>query len=407
MAQKNKYIPVKSSSAWIEWCWSLLDLYTTDKYFRKHTEVEKINFLRMKRWIMAQDFKSTDKILNFLLLDALMSAESKATGSGSYVPYFLFNDDDVILGRKSSSEYFELVKSLRVSDKAKETFETFFKLAGPLTKIITKETSGHDIVIKYRGSFSFPLKLDPQFQRMIGHTDLIEQTNPLVLMIEGAPETVAEINPLLTRNFETKRPVLLVARSFPEEISATLATNWVKGSLSVLPMTYGTSLDTINLAADLCAVTKGELISPHFGDIITTALLDEDKWGQVDRLEWTYKGVNLYSSSNVDRHVKRIIDKLESTTEEEVENLLRERILSLSNDALEIWIPKDTSGLLQEIDQMIRHYNAYVVSGVADTKIGKMPIAFVRTAKEAAESLREKILNIGGFLVRVDDEVVA
>ncbi len=56
---------------------------------------------------------------------------------------------------------------------------------------------------------------------------------------------------------------------------------------------------------------------------------------------------------------------------------------------------------------MIRHYNAYVVSGVADTKIGKMPIAFVRTAKEAAESLREKILNIGGFLVRVDDEVVA
>lgn len=407
MVHKNKYITADACTDWIEWCRSLQDLYETDKYFQKGEVIEKVSNLRMKRWITAQNFKSSDRVLNFLLLDSMVSSSNRAPGSESYVPYFLFNDDVDLLGRFGSSEYLSLVRNLRVSEHAKEIFESIFRLAGPLTKIIAKQSSSYDTVIKYRGSYSFPMKLDPQFHRMIGHTTTIEQTNPLVIMIEGAPETVAEINPLLTRNFETKRPVLLVARSFPEEVSATLATNWLKGSLSVLPMTYGTSIETINLAADLCAVTKGVLISPHFGDLVTTALLDEDKWGSVDRLEWTSRGLNLYSTNKVDRHVKAILKKIENTQETELQEVLRNRVLSLSNDALEVWIPESSPDLLNDIDQMIKHYNAYVVSGVVDTKIGKMPTTFARAAQETAKSLREEILNIGGFLVRANNEVVA
>ena len=407
MVPKNKYVKNDKLIQWTQWCRSLCDLYKTSKHFQRGSIVEPVNYLRMYRWISAQDHLGKSKILNQLLLDSMISADAKAKGSGVYVPFFIFDDVFEVLGRASSLEYFKIINDLQVSSFAKEVFEALYNLSGPMTKIILKQSSGHDVVIKTRDSFSFPMKIDPQFHRMIGHVELIEQTNPSVLMIEGAPETIGEIHSLLERNHENGRPILLVARNFPEEISATLATNWLKGSLSVLPMTYGANLNTINLAADLCAVTRGELISPHFGDVISVALLDEDKWGSVDRLEWTSRGVNLYSSSKVDRHVNSILQKLEATSEEDLQELLRDRILSLSNDALELWIPKDDKILMEELDQMIKHYNGFIAGGIAKTSIGEIPEVFARAASETAKSLREEILNIGGFLVRVNNAVVA
>ena len=226
-------------------------------------------------------------------------------------------------------------------------------------------------------------------------------------MIEGAPETVGEINSLLMKNHENQRPIVLIARNFPEEISATLATNWIKNSLNVLPFLYGDSLDTINLAADMISVTKGELISPHFGDVITAAVMDEDKYGTVDRAVWTSKGLSLYSNVDVTRHVSKLSSKLRKTDNEELRDILNDRILSLSNDALEVWIPEDDQFLYEELDSVIKHYGGFVTSGSTMTQIGPIPMSFVSSAQTSAQTLRTKILNIGGFLVRADDEMVA
>ena len=123
MVQKNKYIPSEASTDWIDWCRSLQDLYVTDKYFQKGDTIEKVSNLRMKRWIMAQNFKSSDRVLNFLLLDSMVSSNNSSPGSESYVPHFLFNDKIELLGRFGSAEYLSLVKNLRVSEHAKEVFE--------------------------------------------------------------------------------------------------------------------------------------------------------------------------------------------------------------------------------------------------------------------------------------------
>ena len=289
----------------------------------------------------------------------------------------------------------------------KEIFKSIYNVVGPLTKIIIKKSYESSNVIKYRNSFSFPLALDPQFHKMIGHSELLEQTNPIVIMIEGSPETIGEIDSLLQWNHKEKRPVLLIARSFPEEISATLATNWLRGSLSILPIPYGTSLESINLAADMCAISKGELISAHFGDIIPAAVLNKDKWGEVDRVEWSNNNLSLHKNVDVSRHVNNLLQKLKTIEEEEVQNMYRDRILSLSNDAIEVWINKDNESMIQELDSLIKHYNGFVVSGSVNTEIGDIPYSFATSAKETSQSLKDKIVNIGGFLVGVNNEVVA
>ena len=68
---------------------------------------------------------------------------------------------------------------------------------------------------------------------------------------------------------------------------------------------------------------------------------------------------------------------------------------------------KEDKQTLQEIDAMIKHYNGFVTSGFVQTPIGRIPNCFYAAAKQTAQSLRQEILNIGGFLVGVKDEVVA
>ena len=175
----------------------------------------------------------------------------------------------------------------------------------------------------------------------------------------------------------------------------------------MLPIVYGNAIESINLSADLCAITKGELISPHFGDVISSSLLKEEKWGRVDSLQYTSGQLSLESDANVDRHMRSLMEKLKTLEEEDLQKIYRDRILSLSNDAIEVWINKDDMALIDTFDGLVKHYNGFVTSGVSNTPVGQLPKCFLDTAKECAQSLRKEILNIGGFLVGVKDEVVA
>ena len=406
MQIKTKFERASAETDWIQWCKSLVDLYYTEKYFVT-SGIHKVSHLRMTKWILGHKFSNKELILRNLILDAMMSADASAPGSGVYVPLFLFEDYNHNQTRKASADYLESTLGLSYDQEVKQLFKSIYETVGPLTKIIIKKSYETENVIKYRNAFSFPLGLDAQFHKMIGHTDLIEQTNPIVIMIEGSPETIGEINSLLQWNHEQQRPVLLIARSFPEEISATLATNWLRGSLSVLPIPYGTSIESINLAADMCAISKGELISAHFGDIISASVLNEDKWGEVERVEWSNGILSLQKEVDVSRHVANLIQKMKTIEEDEVQKIYRDRILSLSNDAIEVWINRNNEQVLEELDSLIKHYNGFVTSGTVNTSVGEIPSSFARAAKETSQSLKDKIVNIGGFLVGVNNEVVA
>lgn len=405
VGKRTRFYSAEAFDGWFEWTKTLLELYTTEKHFVVDN-LYRASFLNMQKWILGQNFKGSEIIMRNLLLDAMLSAGKKSKGSDSYVPWMLWNDLKITPARYTSSQYLEATLSKTHNSEAKELFRRIYELAGPLTKINLRSSLERKVVIRYRNSFEFKLQLDPQFHRVIGHVDSIELANPIVIMIEGAPETVGEINSLLQRNHENGRPVILIARNFTEEISATLATNWIRGSLTVVPMLYGTDLDTINLAADMCAITKGELISAHFGDIIASSVLNEDKWGTVDRMMWKDGRLSLFKNVNVDRHIGALVKKSIKAEEQDLKDLINNRILSLSNDALEISIPKDNSFLLEELEGLLQHYNAFVLSGLVDSPIGPIPHCFAAAAKDSADSLRAEILNIGGFLVGVEDEMV-
>ena len=386
----------------------LLSLYEYDKQFMVNGELQKCSYYTMHRWILAQKMSPKDTVLRNMLLDSMLSADQAVPGSGSYVPWFIYNESKLQTPlRKSSVTYLDMSFNRVKSEKAQEIFKTIYDSCGPLTKMNLQTHADHNIVLKYRNSYRFPIAPDVQFQTMVGNVGYIDLVDPIVITIEGAPETVAEINPILQWNHETKRPVVLVARSFHEEIIATLATNWIRGSLNVLPVRYGDSIDTINMAADLCAATGAQLISPHFGDIIVSAVMDRDKWGEVDSFRWVGQESHIRSQRDTTRHKKSLIEKRDTIEEEEIKDLYSARIMSLSSDPFEINLPDTLKDLSADLDSMIKHYGAFVVSGAVRTPLGYLPSSFVESARASSKTLEDTILNIGGFLVRADDEVVA
>lgn len=401
------YEPISDSHAWFKWCKSLLDLYTDKKQFMIGSQHHTVSYLQMEKWILAHKHRGIDFLYTTLLLDAIVSAD-KNPGAGVYVPWFLYNESKAQAHTRHSSEtYLKLCLEKTNNEKTKKLFTDMYNLAGPLTKLSIKQSNEIDSVIRARTSFDFDLRLPSAFINMIGNQELIELSNPIVIMIEGAPETIAEINSLLEYNHSSQRPVILIARNFPEEIIATLGTNWLKNTLSILPFVYGDKLETINLAADICAITKGELISPHFGDAISVAILDRDKWGSVERCTYKHSKLSFYKDVDVSSHVAKLVAKAKKSESEDLKELLNNRIIALSNDALEIWVNKEDTEMLNELDALLKHYQAFVTSGAVETSCGVLPSSFVAAAQTSANSFREEILNMGGFLVRSNNEVVA
>jgi len=366
-----------------------------------------VSYLQMENWILAHKHTGIDFLYSTLLLDSIVSANN-IPGAGAYVPWFLYKDPEIgPQKRYSSDEYLRFCLDITQNNNAKRLFKEVYNLAGPLTRLSIKHSNELNSVIRARTSFDFNLTLPPAFLNMIGNQDYIELVNPIVIMIEGAPETIGEINSLLEYNHKSQRPIVLIARNFPEEIIATLGTNWLKNTLNILPFVYGDKLETINLASDICAITKGELISPHFGDVIAAAILDQDKWGDLEKCTYRHSSLSLHKDVDVSRHAAKLVAKAKSAASEELRDLINDRIISLSNDALEIWVNKEDTEMLNELDALIKHYTAFITSGGVATSCGILPTSYANAAQTAADSLKEEILNLGGFLVRTNNEVVA
>ena len=405
---KRKFDSTTEDIKFFQFTKSLLELYEHDKQFMANGQLHTCSYYSMQKWILAQKLDSKDLILRNMLLDAMMSADNSVPGSGSYVPWFVYNSVKLQTPiRQSSQSYLDMTIDRVFSQEGHDIFRTIFANCGPLTKMKLQTHHELDVVMKYRNSYRFPIAPNAQFQTMVGNDGHIELVNPIVITIEGAPETVAEINPILQWNHETSRPIVIMARSFHEEIIATLATNWIRGSLSILPIQYGNTIETINMAADICSATGAELISPHFGDVITSAIMDRDKWGEIESFTWAGQESRIRSQKDTTRHRNSLIKKIESIEEEELRELYSKRIMSLNADAFEIKVPDRSKNILSDLDSMIKHYGAFVMSGAVETPLGFLPSSFVDSAQASSKTLKDTILNIGGFLVRVDDEVVA
>ena len=199
--------------------------------------------------------------------------------------------------------------------------------------------------------------------------------------------------------------LILIARSFPEEVSATLATNWLKNKLSIIPMIYGNLLENINSHADILAISSGTPISKSMGDTLNIDL--EGKFGYIYNVHIDSMGLTCHTDNNIDNHINNLKSKIKEFNpgEEDKNTLYFKRLSGLTNDLLSIKLKqtKDVFLIKEELNIAISYYNnmCYMNSEIIinDRKY-IVPKNIFDTAIEISNSFIESVSSIGGFLIK-------
>ena len=245
-----------------------------------------------------------------------------------------------------STEIQEVTRlSTRASrDKAFKTLRQYNR--DPLTSSITIQAcnmTGHNgqvyIDNEYSSSSSIELTAGYTFQcgmennfQLSTKTGEWKEYSVKVLVIDGLIESVGEINRVLEYFHEEKRPGVIFARGFSEEVLGTLSVNKSRGTLNIIPVKVEYDLEGINTLVDLAVVCGTDVVSSLKGDVISA--IDPLNIVTVDKVVITSNRSiisNKSSDYNVKNHIKNIINQKDSTNVEDKQLLFDKRTKSLSS----------------------------------------------------------------------------
>ena len=231
------------------------------------------------------------------------------------------------------------------------------KLAGIEGNILLEEHDQANIVIELRFGYNFSMY---PFKGFIPQFGTWARSNAKILLVDGMIEKVSELDKVLTKSFDTKIPLVLIAQGFSEEIIATLHANNNRGSFDIMPIRLEQSLEAINMLNDIAVVSGCDVLSTLKGEMLT--YVNYDSLPIVDHVSLTDKVLTIQNSKtryNVLAHLNylntRRKDQAENTSVSDISDLTIKRIQNLLAHIVKIGIPKGSANRFKgPIDNAIR-----------------------------------------------------
>lgn len=191
-------------------------------------------------------------------------------------------------------------------------------------------------------------------------------------MIDGIVENVSQIHHFLTKAFETKEPFLLIARAYKPEVIKTIAENNARGLINVIPFDLGFSMENHYFLKDIAQIFDIQFASPELGDVISVFV--RRGIPKIGKVRITKDSIEFFSSNDENLEVLRsnVIDIASKNLGEEVDDLVRKRLNSLSSDTVIISIGRETLAtnpiVIEEIDTFVRRFISFMRDGIVFTK---------------------------------------
>jgi hypothetical protein len=363
-----------------------------------------ISWINIFHYIVNKTYSGPSLCLKNILVNYLYNAKKAVPGSELWLLKFLVSNYKLKRTlRLSTAEASRITQGLLKNERSRSIFKNIPDVLGSTGKVIVSKEQTREDILKIASGCSIAMNLDPRFSSQIQTSD-IKLDNSLVLIIEGAPASVSELNKLLTYCYDNKSKLILLARSYPSEVISTLATNWQKNRLSVIPFVYGDELSNINSHADLAAISGATPITPMMGDTMQTNFLE--KFGKLLNVSVQENVVIADPTTSPKRLVRSLMDKIKNTPEMERESaqMLHERIAGLANDSLKVCLKASagTNIIKDELDVAIPYYNHLCYNACEIEIEGKteiLPWQVFLKADELSSKFVEQINSIGGFLV--------
>jgi len=188
--------------------------------------------------------------------------------------------------------------------------------------------------------YRFEAKISDVFRQQTGRVSF-EIIKPKIVTIDGFIESTSEIDRLMRESFETNHPLVVFARGYHGDVSNTLAQNYIKGKLRVLPVEVRYDEVGANALIDISKVSGSKFINSLTGDLISTTTFEES--GIVDRLTLSGDTVGLELNLDPEDLRQKIIHrqrlkliKQRDLLSEPAQKIIDKRISSLTPSHCEI-----------------------------------------------------------------------
>lgn len=381
-----------------------LELYDNPKIIYSEKDCFILSKINMLRFVCNLSSDGVENCSRNILINYLHNAHQISPGAEIWFPKMLVeNHREISNIRVSSKDALHNTLNMMKNERAKNIFKTVIDLLGSSGKIRIENHKINSDIIEIREGYQISLSIDRNFVKIVGKKEF-RLDNAEVLLIEGAPSNVSELNKILESSHEKNKQLILIARSFPEEVSSTLAVNWLKNKLSIIPMIYGNDLENINSHADILAVSGGIPISKDLGDTLNVDI--EEKLGYIYNAKIDLEKITCHTDNDISAHVRQIRNKIKEIKagEEDKNVLLYNRLSGLTNNMLTVKLKNTSDSFLvkEEIEIAIAYYNSfcYCTSKVRfkDQEF-LIPKSVYDTAKKLVNSYAETIKTIGGFLI--------
>ncbi|QKJ28283.1 chaperonin GroEL [Mucilaginibacter mali] len=217
-----------------------------------------------------------------------------------------------------------------------------------------------------------------------------ELDNPYILIYDKKISSMKELLPILEKQVQTGKPLLIIAEDLDGEALSTLVVNKIRGSLKVAAVKAPGFGDRRKaMLEDIAILTGGTVISEERGYKLESA--DLSMLGQAEKISIDKDNTTIVNGAgdaeNIKARVGEIRVQIENTTSDYDKEKLQERLAKLSGGVAVLYIGAASEVEMKEkkdrVDDALHATRAAVEEGI----VAGGGVAFIR-AVEALNDLK-------------------
>lgn len=274
--------------------------------------------------------------------------------------------------RCTSDDLFDIIRSLDSDPfSSRLTIESLKRCAPNSSLSVLKE--GNQTLIRNTSGYKFPARCSEQFISSAGARGDISIENPRVFVIDGTIEEMSEIDGIVSKSYESKTALVIVARGFSSDVTNTLGVNFYHGHLKVIPVTVPYDELGANLINDICVSCGSDLVSSFKGDLISSKKWEEIRSVDCIKVHTDRNFITVFTESTADlvrRHRASLGKKIASSSSSLETEVLERRISCLSGNGVEVLLGSDICdkrGVYSDrIGSHIRNFRSGAKWGIID-----------------------------------------
>ncbi|HUH17661.1 chaperonin GroEL [Albibacterium sp.] len=254
--------------------------------------------------------------------------------------------------------------------------------------ITVEEAKGTETEVKTVEGMQFDRGyLSPYF---VTNTDKmeVELESPYILIYDKKISNMKELLPILEKQVQTGKPLLIIAEDLDGEALATLVVNKIRGSLKVAAVKAPGFGDRRKaMLEDIAILTGGTVISEERGFKLENAELDF--LGQAEKVLIDKDNTTMINGSgnseDIKARVSQIKSQIESTTSDYDREKLQERLAKLAGGVAVLYVGAATEVEMKEkkdrVDDALHATRAAVEEGI----VAGGGVAFIRAIEALAD----------------------